>query len=95
MTNFLRRALIAAVAAAAVTSTAFAGPKAQQKHRVAVGQHGLHLKIPRTQPRKHKAAVGQRGLHFMVPRTQPGLDPDDPALTGGGSLGYNKNIYNW
>ncbi len=46
-------------------------------------------------PKKHKTAVGQHRLYLMVPNTQPGLDPDDPALTGGGSLGYNRNIYNW
>jgi len=26
---------------------------------------------------------------------QTHLDSDDPALTGGGSLGYNQNIYGW
>ena len=35
--------------------------------------------------------------HNVVPGYNPQthLDPDDPALTGGGSLGYNRNIYNW
>lgn len=35
--------------------------------------------------------------HNVVPgyNRQPQLDPDDPALTGGGSLGYNRNIYGW
>ena len=30
-----------------------------------------------------------------VPRTPRFSNPDSPAATGGGSLGYNQNIYNW
>ena len=35
--------------------------------------------------------------HNVVSSTNPKthLDSDDPALTGGGSLGYNRNIYDW
>ena len=29
----------------------------------------------------------------IVPRTGP--LPDSPAATGGGSLGYNQNLWNW
>lgn len=45
-------------------------------------------------PHRHNIVVGQPRLYPVVP-TQPRLDPDDPALTGGGSVGYNRNIYNW
>jgi hypothetical protein len=30
-----------------------------------------------------------------VPRTTPLSNPDSPAATGGGSLGYNQNLWNW
>jgi hypothetical protein len=30
-----------------------------------------------------------------VPRTAPFSNPDSPAATGGGNLGYNQNLYNW
>ncbi len=30
-----------------------------------------------------------------VSRVPLGADSDSPAATGGGSIGYNRNIYNW
>jgi hypothetical protein len=30
-----------------------------------------------------------------VPRSAPLSNPDSPEATGGGSLGYNQNLYNW
>jgi hypothetical protein len=41
-------------------------------------QHAAHLK----------------GLHALTsaPRTQVTVDRNDPALTGGGSLGYNQRV---
>jgi hypothetical protein len=39
-----------------------------------------------------KTAVRQSGLHSfaMVPGPGSAFDPDSPAATGGGSLGYNE-----
>ncbi len=39
-------------------------------------------------------AAHLKGLyaHMPVPRTQPTIDRNDPALTGGGSLGYNQRV---
>jgi len=34
-------------------------------------------------------------IYDVAPQGQHAVDSDDPSLTGGGSLGYNKNIYNW
>jgi hypothetical protein len=41
-------------------------------------------------------------VHRSVPSAQPAVprsprfsNPDSPEATGGGNLGYNKNIYNW
>jgi hypothetical protein len=30
-----------------------------------------------------------------APRTAPRFNPDSPEATGGGSLGYNQNLWNW
>jgi hypothetical protein len=30
-----------------------------------------------------------------APRTAPFFNPYSPAVTGGGSLGYNQNLWNW
>jgi hypothetical protein len=43
-----------------------------------------------------KASVHQtRPLYDMAPQGRSFVNSDDPSLTGGGSLGYNQNIYNW
>ena len=36
-----------------------------------------------------------RPLYNMAPGSAPVNGRDDPAFTGGGSLGYNQMIYNW
>jgi hypothetical protein len=40
----------------------------------------------------HKAG---RPLYDIAPQSRAPVNSDDPSLTGGGSLGYNQNIYNW
>jgi len=44
---------------------------------------------PAYTPQSHGS--GRRG----VPRTAPLSNPNSPTATGGGSLGYNQNLYNW
>jgi hypothetical protein len=34
-------------------------------------------------------------VQAVVPRAGPAFDPNSPAATGGGSPGYNQNLYNW
>ena len=34
-------------------------------------------------------------LYDTAVRGRAPINSDDPALTGGGSIGYNQNIYNW
>ena len=36
-----------------------------------------------------------RPLYDVAPQRSAPVNSDDPSLTGGGSLGYNQNIYNW
>ena len=42
----------------------------------------------------HAKVARQNGLHAfaMVPRSAAGGDANDPALTGGGSAGYNQML---
>jgi hypothetical protein len=34
-------------------------------------------------------------LYDVAPQGRSAVNSDDPSLTGGGSAGYNQNIYNW
>ncbi len=34
-------------------------------------------------------------LYNVAPQGRAPINSDDPSLTGGGSIGYNHNIYNW
>jgi hypothetical protein len=36
-----------------------------------------------------------RPLYNVAPQSRAPVNSDDPSLTGGGSIGYNQNIYNW
>ena len=51
---------------------------------------------PITLPNQSVAA-GESGLHSfaMVPSTRPASNSNDPATTGGGSLGYNEMLRNY
>jgi opacity protein-like surface antigen len=103
MTNFSTLAVIAAVAAVASALPASAqsfdpeagtgnvvqfsyAPTASQNGQIAVRQGG-----------RDKMAARLNGLHAfaMVPGGRADREPNDPALTGGGSLGYNQNLLNY
>jgi hypothetical protein len=46
----------------------------------------------------HGKASPQKVSHSfydVAPQGRAPVNSDDPSLTGGGSLGYNQNIYNW
>jgi hypothetical protein len=104
MTEFSTLAVIAAVAAVASALPASAqsfdpeagtgnvvqfsyAPTASQKNgQIVVRQGG-----------RDKMAARLNGLHAfaMVPGGRADREPNDPALTGGGSLGYNQNLLNY
>ena len=48
-----------------------------------------------TKSRKIAAHRGVPSAQPAVPRSPWFSNPDTPQATGGGNLGYNKNIYNW
>jgi hypothetical protein len=48
--------------------------------------------------KRHKTTTAYRSsprTQAVVPSRRPAFDPNSPAATGGGSLGYNQNLYNW
>ena len=48
-----------------------------------------------TKSRKIAAHRGVPSAQPAVPRSPWFATQDTPQATGGGNLGYNKNIYNW
>jgi hypothetical protein len=77
-------ALAAGLAAAAIASPAFAQSYAAAPATTTTAAASHHAKV----------AARQSGLNAfaMVPH-QSSADPNDPALTGGGSAGYNRMLY--
>ncbi len=63
-----------------------APPAPQVQHMAAVRQTG-----------RATVATREAGLHAfaMIPGGRVGTGTYDPALTGGGSLGYNQNLANY
>jgi hypothetical protein len=49
-----------------------------------------------TKRQKTRTAYGSSPrAQAVVPGRGRAFDPNSPAATGGGSLGYNQNLYNW
>ena len=101
MTKFSTLAVIAAVAAAASALPAAAqsfDPEAGSGNVLSfsygpiAAQNGTVAVRPANNP--GKVAARQNGLHAfaMVPRGGADGNPNDPALTGGGSAGYNEML---
>ena len=81
-------ATVALVAAMAASMAAMATPSFAQ----------TNAGTPAATAPAHKAkapAQHARPLYNMAPGSAPANGRDDPAFTGGGSLGYNQMIYNW
>jgi hypothetical protein len=73
-------AIVAPIAPAAMAQTG--GSPAVAAHKA---------KMPNKEPKFES----RRPLYNMAPGNAPVLGRDDPAGTGGGSIGYNKMLYNW
>jgi hypothetical protein len=78
-------ALVAGVAAGAIASPALAQ------------SYGSAPAVTASAPQHAKIAGRQRGLNAfaMIPQRQSSTDSNDPALTGGGSAGYNRMLYDF
>ena len=46
-------------------------------------------------PKRQNVYRNSPRTQAAAPRSIPFSNPDSPAATGGGNLGYNQNIYNW
>jgi hypothetical protein len=96
MTNFSTLAVIAAVAAVASTLPASAQSFDPEAGTGNVVQFS-YAPTASQQGGRDKMAARLNGLHAfaMVPGGRADRESNDPALTGGGSLGYNQNLLNY
>jgi hypothetical protein len=90
MANNSKLALIVAVVALGIASPAFAqsfDPDAGTGNVISIGGRAVASPTKRT-------AARLQGLYAfaMVPHSQAAVDSNDPALTGGGSEGYNERV---
>jgi hypothetical protein len=79
MTAITKVVLIAAITAVGIASPAFA--QAASPNQPIAARHGGHAKM-----------VGRRSGARIFDMVAP-TSPYDPALSGGGSLGYNQNLH--
>ena len=88
MTNMLKVTLIAAAAALTIGSSAFAQSYAPEAATRNVSSPGYGYKPVGT---RSYGASDREGLNAYAMQPSPG-SVDSPALTGGGSLGYNERL---
>jgi hypothetical protein len=84
MTHRSKIALVALAAAVGFGSFALADSTHKQKQK-ATACHAAKVQ----RDRAHDAYGSLRAPTYAIP------NPNDPTLTGGGSLGYNTNLYNY
>jgi hypothetical protein len=105
MTKLLKLTFIAATAAVALGSPAFAGAYLNEMgtgdlhpivhpHAASWGFTGSSYNDRYGYNRPRHVASRRGGLHAYAMVDQQWGNPDDPALSGGGSLGYNANLHN-
>jgi len=85
---------VAAIIITTVAKMAFVSPAFAQSFDPEIGTGNvLMLNGQATAPHK-QAAVRQSGIDALAraPRVQVGVSSEDPANTGGGSIGYNENL---
>ena len=85
---------VAVIIITTVTKMAFVSPAFAQSFDPEIGTGNvLMLNNQASVPHKH-TAIRRSGIDAlaMVPRVQAGVASEDPANTGGGSIGYNENL---
>jgi len=99
MTIISRLALLAAIAAAGIASPALAqsfDPEAGSGNVVPFSYAPIPAQNDTAAVRQSRGKIAARlnGLHAfaMVPRSAAQGNANDPALTGGGSAGYNEML---
>jgi len=86
MTCRSKIALIVLAVAIGFGSLALAQPSHKKKIAAHRGSHAVEVQRDRV---FNNASGWLRAPTYAVP------NPNSPALTGGGSVGYNTNLYNW
>jgi len=86
MTYRSKTALIALAAVIAFGSLALAQPNHKKKTAANRDSHAVDVQRERA---FNSASGSLRAPTYAVP------NPNSLALTGGGSVGYNTNLYNW
>ena len=78
-------AFVATIVAGGIASPAFAQPH-HHRDETGAGRHiARHHEYPAASRRGHNAYGMGAGSRFQI-------DPNSPAATGGGSLGYNRKL---
>jgi hypothetical protein len=98
MTHRAKLILIAALAATRLAAT----PAFGQSFSYGIGNQAPFNSHPvareiASHHKRVRAAHHHNGLnsYAMEPRPQSDSSSDSPAATGGGSIGYNQNLYNY
>ena len=86
MINKAKLALVVAVAAL------FASPALAQSF---FGHQSIGREMGARHAGAHHAYRNGLNAYGSEPRPQSDVDSNSPASTGGGSLGYNQNLYNY
>ena len=84
---------VAAIIITTVAKMAFVSPAFAQSFDPEIGTGNVLMLNQASVPHK-QAAVRRSGIDAlaMAPRVQAGAASEDPANTGGGSIGYNENL---
>lgn len=85
---------VAAIIITTVAKMAFVSPALAQSVDPEIGTGNVLTVHEQAIGLHQTAAVRQSGIDAfaMVPHVQAGVGSEDPANTGGGSVGYNENL---
>jgi hypothetical protein len=85
---------VAAIIITTVAKMAFVSPAFAQSFDPELGTGNVLMLNNQASVPLKQAAVRQSGIDAFakVPHVQAGVASDDPANTGGGSIGYNENL---
>ena len=85
---------VAAIIIPTVAKMAFVSPAFAQSFDPEIGTGNLLMSNNQATVPNKQAAVRRSGIDALAlaPRVQAGIASEDPANTGGGSVGYNENL---
>ena len=85
---------VAAIIITTVAKMAIVAPALAQSFDPEIGTDNVLMRHEQAIDLHQVASVRKSGIDAfaMVPRAQVGVASDDPANTGGGSIGYNENL---